>query len=106
METRKYHLQKDFAVYKTLLKINFGRGIREREKQNEVRTLLNRRTQSYTLNELDSLFVYLWTDHDERVVRSPHSYLPIQVYTANKLIRFGQLVKSSVERLREEEIKR
>lgn len=95
LETR-YHLLRDFFVYKQTLKRNFYDNDRPADL-NDVRDLLDRRTQWYTLAELERLFGFLWTASDDCVIENAHEYNPLQVHIARHKIEFGQSV---IEKLR------
>lgn len=78
---RRYHLFRDFRVYKTTLRKNF-RSYARGPDDDGVRQLLERSTQSYTLEELRQLFQFLLAPADrhdrvrfgKRVLRKLHEF--------------------------------
>lgn len=100
-ETEKtYHLLKDFGVYKATLVKNFEDNDRGRE-YDHVRELLARRTQRYTLAELEELFGFLWTSSDECVASNGFDdYTALEVHTAAKKIERGEAVLDALNALK------
>lgn len=91
-----FHLLKDFGVYKSLLVKNFSDNDRGPE-HDEARHLLTRRTQRYTPSELEVLFDYLWTAHDDCVSENPEDYTALEVYNARRKIENGEAAKNLLE---------
>lgn len=99
---KKYHLFNDFGVYKQTLKNNFYDNDREADVE-DVRLLLDRRTQSYTLAEIRRLFLFLWTAHDDCVVANREDYNPLQYHASKEKIRYGERVLKRLEKLERDE---
>lgn len=98
MEIR-YHLLGDFGIYKATIKNNFYDNDRGPE-YNHVEELLKRRTQLYTFSELEDLFGFLWTAHDECVVTNSEDFSRIAVITAEKKIKKGEQAVAKLNSLR------
>jgi len=94
-----YHLLDDFGVYKATIKRNFHDNDRGPE-HDETRRLLARRTQRYTLPELEVLFGWLWTSHDECVVEHDDECSQIEAYTAAQKIARGEAAIAHLEALK------
>ncbi len=99
LNEKRYHLLRDLGVYKASIRNNYESGDLQYEYP-QVRQLLDRRTQSYTLTELDELSCWLWTSHDDCVLENSDDYLPIQYYTAKAKVDFGQSVIRKLAELR------
>lgn len=96
---KTYHLLKDFGVYKATIVRNFHDNDRGRE-YDHVRGLLARRTQRYTVAELEELFGWLWTSHDECVVGNTDDFSPVEVYTSAQKISRGEAAIAELEALK------
>lgn len=86
---KTYHLLNDFGVYKQTLKANFNDNDRGKE-HDEFVTLIAKRTQSYTIPELELLFSWLWTSHDDCVDQNSDDYSALEVYQSQQKIKRGQ----------------
>ena len=83
MSEKRYHLFRDFGIYKVTLKRNFYDNDRGPE-YDDVEELLRRRTQFYTLPEIDRLSGFFLTAHDECVLENPDDYSGLEVYKATR----------------------
>lgn len=98
MEIR-YHLLGDFGIYKATIKSNFYDNDRGPEYAH-VEELIKRRTQLYTFEEVEDLFGFLWTAHDDCVVENSEDFAPIAVTTAEKKIKRGLQAVAKLNSLR------
>lgn len=95
-----FHLLKDFGVYKATLAKNFADNDRGPE-HDEFRRLIARRTQRYTISELDVLFGFLWTSSDECTASNGFDdYSSLEVWTAAEKIKRGEAVLDRLEALK------
>jgi hypothetical protein len=98
---RKYHLFRNFGVYKSTIRRNFEDNDRGPE-YDPVKELLAKRTQSYTLPEIRLLFGFLWTAHDECVLANSDDYGSLQVWNARQKVQFGEETVRKLESLEAE----
>ena len=95
---KTYHLLNDLGVYKSLLKKNFHDNDRGPEDDATL-ALLEKRTQTYTVAELDLLLAWLWTSADDCIDGNPDEENPLQVYTSRQKIKNGKRVLKNFAKL-------
>jgi len=100
-EKRSYHLLNDFGIYKDRIRSCIPENDDDPDNEKGLRLLAERR-QLYTVEELELLFGWLWTSHDECVVENSYDYHPIQVHTANKKIESGEEAWDKLKRIKGE----
>lgn len=99
-----YHLLKDFGLYKSSLKRKFDTLEGDREGEDEVQKLLDRRTQRYTLAEIEVLKNWcIISGHDDAVYDYPDDYTSIEVYKAQQNQETYDRVQTLINKLRNEE---
>jgi hypothetical protein len=93
-----YHLLHDVGMYKSTVKRNYEDNDREADVA-DVKELLERRTQRYTIAELKRLSLFFWTAHDDCVDANPEDFAAIHVYSARRKIKDGEAACARVAAL-------
>lgn len=87
---KTYHLLHDIGLHKRSVKASFQNNDRSGPEAEVVRELLARRTQRYTLAELQALSGWFWTAHDECVDENPEDYSHVEVHTSRRKMSDGE----------------
>ena len=86
MAPKTFHLLGDFGLRKATVKRNFEDNDRGPELDN-VRQLLARPTQQYTLEEVRILSGFFCSAHDECVEENQDDFTPLEIWTAKRKIQ-------------------
>lgn len=98
---KKYHLLNDLDVRKaTIAKNYFNNPLGQDRDWRHVEGLLARRTQWYTLREIEDLICWLSSSHDDCVDANDVEYTAIEVYTSRKRIEACQNAQARLEALK------
>jgi len=98
MAAKTFHLLGDLGLRKTTVKRNFEDNDRGPELDN-VRELLARRTQHYTLEEIRVLSGFFCSAHDECVEENPDDFTPLEIWTAKRKIQRAEKACKALEAL-------
>lgn len=100
-------LKKDLNINKSALRITIDKFIEEvglederMEDAMDALTLLHRRGDKYTINEVEILIGWYITAHDECVWDNPDDFHSLQVYAANKKIEKYEAAVKFLEELK------
>ena len=90
--TPTFHLHDVFGVSKALIKRNYSETSAADDSPN-VKVLLARRTQNYTLAETRELLGFMVQSHHECVIENPEDYTALELHTAVAIVaRYDEAV--------------
>ena len=101
---RTYHLLRDFGVYKATLKRAWENSDTTEPGIDADGALFRRKSQCYTLPEIERLFFYLLTAHDACVLEETGVFSAVEVYGARQKERaYDRAMKKLAEARAKEE---